>query len=168
MPRQCSETCLELLALELVRAYGRQSRVPPAAAVDAIGFRTGRQLAERYTANRARLGEPLEVIKFVCKEFWMEVFRKQVDNLRTNHRGTFVLKDNTFRWLAKLSVDPAPPAGAAATRAVASVAELARDYLVLPCALVRGALAHLGVNAAVTAEAAVPPACEFTVTIKPR
>ncbi len=35
--RQCSESCLELLSLELVRAYGRQSRVPPAAAVDAIG-----------------------------------------------------------------------------------------------------------------------------------
>jgi hypothetical protein len=35
--RQCSEACLELLSLELVRAYGRQSRVPPAAAVDAIG-----------------------------------------------------------------------------------------------------------------------------------
>ena len=61
----------------------------------------------------------------------------QVDNLRTNHRGTFVLKDNTFRWLAKLSVDPPRPAGAAAPRAVASVSELARDYLVLPCALVR-------------------------------
>ena len=38
----------------------------------------GRQLAERYTANRARLGEPLEVIKFICKEFWADVFRKQV------------------------------------------------------------------------------------------
>lgn len=33
----------------------------------------------------------------------------QVDNLRTNHRGTFVLKDQSFRWLAKLSVDPVPP-----------------------------------------------------------
>ena len=39
----------------------------------------GRQLAERYTANRARTGEPLEVIKFICKEFWVAVFRKQVD-----------------------------------------------------------------------------------------
>ena len=63
--------------------------------------------------------------------------RAQVDNLRTNHRGTFVLKDNTFRWLAKLLVDPPPPPGASAPRAVASVSELARDYLVLPCALVR-------------------------------
>ena len=33
----------------------------------------------------------------------------QVDNLRTNHRGTFVLKDLSFRWLAKLSTDPLPP-----------------------------------------------------------
>ena len=47
------------------------------------GFRTGRQLAERYTANRARLGEPLEVIKFVCKEFWTEVFRKQASACHT-------------------------------------------------------------------------------------
>ena len=61
----------------------------------------------------------------------------QVDNLRTNHRGTFVLKDNTFRWLAKLSVDPPPPPAAGAPRPIAGVAELARDYLVLPCALVR-------------------------------
>ncbi len=45
------------------------------------GFRVGRQLAERYTANRPRLGEPLEVIKFICKEFWAEVFRKQVTSL---------------------------------------------------------------------------------------
>ena len=42
------------------------------------GFRVGRQLAERYTANRPRMAEPLEVIKFICKEFWAEVFRKQV------------------------------------------------------------------------------------------
>ena len=41
--RQCSESCLELLALELVRAYGRQSRVPPAAAVDAIGTASCKQ-----------------------------------------------------------------------------------------------------------------------------
>ena len=37
----------------------------------------------------------------------------QVDNLRTNHRGTFVLKDLSFRWLAKLSTNPLPPVIAA-------------------------------------------------------
>ncbi len=39
----------------------------------------------------------------------LSVYSAQVDNLRTNHRGTFVLKDQSFRWLAKLSVDPVPP-----------------------------------------------------------
>ena len=30
--------------------------------------------------------DALEVIKFMCKEFWIAAFKKQVDNLRTNHR----------------------------------------------------------------------------------
>ena len=54
------------------------------------GFRVGRQLAERYTANRARLGEPLEVIKFICKEFWADVFRKQVTVLRCYMRPDYL------------------------------------------------------------------------------
>ena len=32
------------------------------------------------------MGDALEIIKFMCKEFWLAVFKKQVDNLRTNHR----------------------------------------------------------------------------------
>ena len=41
----------------------------------------------RYTTDRARFADSLEVIKFICKEFWSEVFKKQVDNLKTNrHR----------------------------------------------------------------------------------
>ncbi|BDA43192.1 Trafficking protein particle complex subunit 6B [Coccomyxa sp. Obi] len=163
--RTCSESCMELLSLELVHYYARQNNVPAPAAIEAIGFRVGRQLAERYTANRARLGEPLEVIKFICKEFWAAVFRKQVDNLRTNHRGTFVLKDAAFRWLSKLSVEPLPPGVPAGPN---PVAELARDYLVLPCALIRGALVHLGVESTVTADASNLPACDFTINIKSR
>ncbi|KAK9790584.1 hypothetical protein WJX73_006582 [Symbiochloris irregularis] len=106
--RQCSESCLELFAIELVNHYTQQTQTSTAASIDAIGFRVGRQLAERYTANRPRFGDPLDVIKFVCKEFWTDLFRKQVDGLRTNHRGTFVLKDHNFRWLSKLSPDPQP------------------------------------------------------------
>jgi hypothetical protein len=40
----------------------------------------------RITVDRPRFNEPLEVIKFICKEFWAELFQKQVDNLKTNHR----------------------------------------------------------------------------------
>lgn len=40
----------------------------------------------RYSKDRSRLGDTLEVIKFICKDFWQAVFKKQVDNLKTNHR----------------------------------------------------------------------------------
>lgn len=28
----------------------------------------------------------IDVIKFLCKDLWTLVFRKQIDNLKTNHR----------------------------------------------------------------------------------
>lgn len=43
-------------------------------------------LLGRYSKDKARLGDTLEVIKFICKDFWLAVFKKQVDNLKTNHR----------------------------------------------------------------------------------
>ena len=41
---------------------------------------------ERYTRDKAPMPEVLDVMKFVCKELWVEVFGKSIDNLRTNHR----------------------------------------------------------------------------------
>lgn len=40
----------------------------------------------RFSRDRPRCNEPLDVIKFICKDLWSLVFRKQVDNLKTNHR----------------------------------------------------------------------------------
>ena len=192
--RRCSETCLDLLAIQLVRYYQKQSLAPAAASIEAIGmrsfrarpfltssqsqmhavrtvtrvcdagFRVGRQLVERYTQNRPRLGEHLDVIKFICKEFWADLFGKTVDNLRTNHRGTFVLKDNNFRWVTRLSANQ-PGVG---TQAQQPTSGLAKDFLVLPCAIVRGALCHLGVDCAVSADCTVLPACDFTINLKMR
>lgn len=39
--------------------------------------------------ERPRFGDHLEAIKFICKDFWSEVFKKQIDNLKTNHRVSF-------------------------------------------------------------------------------
>ena len=33
------------------------------------------------------------------------MFRKPIDNLKTNHRGTFVLTDNRFQPLGRMSID---------------------------------------------------------------
>lgn len=40
----------------------------------------------RFTKDCSRFKDELDVLKFVCKEFWNGVFKKQVDNLRTNHQ----------------------------------------------------------------------------------
>lgn len=124
----------------------------------------GRQLVERYSQNRPRLGEHLEVIKFICKEVWADLFGKIIDTLKTNHRGTFVLKDSNFRWVTRLSANQQGSSAAAQS----SAAELAKDFLILPCAIIRGALCHLGVDCAVSADCASLPACDFTITLKTR
>lgn len=167
--REVAESCLEFLYIELVQSYerkdaecaenrdGRASR----AALESIGFQVGQQLAERYTIDRARFTDHLEVIKFICKEFWNEIFRKQVDHLKTNrHRALFVLQDDRFRWLRHLSL---PAEQTSNTEAVAK-------YLVFPCGLIKGALSSFGVNCEVTAEisedARKPTQCSFEVRIK--
>ena len=68
-----------------------------------------------------------------------------------------MLTDTRFRWLARLAGAPAGPQ----TDAVV------QRTLFLPCGLLRGALAGLGVPAVVTAEpGATLPSCSFTVRVK--
>ncbi|KAG7220421.1 hypothetical protein INR49_018259 [Caranx melampygus] len=68
-----------------------------------IGFRVGQGLIERLTKNTARFKDELDIMKFICKDCWTCVFKKQIDNLRTNHQGIYVLQDNKFRLLSQLS-----------------------------------------------------------------
>eukprot|EP00877_Chromochloris_zofingiensis_P013904 jgi/Chrzof1/8768/Cz03g23230.t1 len=160
--RRCAEVCVELLATEAVKHFNERQYGPAApAALEAIGFRVGRQLAERYSKDRPRLGDTLEVIKFVCKEFWQAIFKKQIDNLKTNHRGIYVLQDNNFRWLVKVAPVTALPDGTKAEY----LTKTAQSYLHLPCGILRGALTHLGVNCTVEADPKSLPSCSFTVKI---
>jgi hypothetical protein len=71
--------------------------------LDALGQHVGAQLAERLCHERPPFGDTLDAIKFVCKDVWSACWDKQVDNLRTNHRGVYVLQDNFFRPIARLS-----------------------------------------------------------------
>jgi hypothetical protein len=73
--------------------------------LDALGYRVGLGLVEKLSQYSARPTTALDMIKFICKDLWLVVFRKQIDNLKTNHRGTFVLTDNKFLALGRMSVD---------------------------------------------------------------
>ncbi|TIB71192.1 translation initiation factor 3, RNA-binding subunit [Wallemia mellicola] len=68
-----------------------------------VGTSIGHTVAERIKQTREPLNDNLEVIKLLCKEIWTFIYGKQLDNLRTNHKGTFVLHDNSYRPLVNLS-----------------------------------------------------------------
>ncbi|EMS62750.1 Trafficking protein particle complex subunit 6B [Triticum urartu] len=155
--------------MEMVAAYcGRFYAAKPelaAGRIEAIGFQVGHQLSERYTMERPRFTDHLEAIKFICKDFWSELFKKQIDNLKTNHRGTFVLQDNHFRWLTRVSLDPAVESTDATENDSGSLGDSAAQttsmLLYFPCGLIRGALTNLGIPCAVSADMSNLPACEL-------
>ncbi|XP_030279595.1 trafficking protein particle complex subunit 6b [Sparus aurata] len=118
-----------------------------------MGFRVGQGLIERLTKDTIRFKDELDIMKFICKDFWTCVFKKQIDNLRTNHQGIYVLQDNKFRLLGQLSAGK-------------QYLDQAPKYLTFTCGLVRGALTNLGVKSIVTAEVSTMPACKFQVMIQ--
>ncbi len=49
-------------------------------------MRTPADGRDRFSRDRPRFTDTLNIIKFLCKDMWTLVFRKQIDNLKTNHR----------------------------------------------------------------------------------
>lgn len=125
--------------------------------IEAIGFQVGLRLVERYTKDKPRFTDTLEIIKFICKDFWMEVYRKQIDKLQTNNRGVYMLQDNAHPVLARCS----PSASRQAT-----AKQMAALHIKFPSGLIRGALSGLGVVASVSAEVSELPKCQFTIKIQ--
>lgn len=144
-----------------------------AAKMERLGYDVGYRLSERLAqskslippVNAANKNQPptpaavqLEAVKFICKEFWMEVYQKQVDKLQTNHRGVFVLKDMEFKWLKRL------PGNQDLARVMAI------KILAFPCGLIRGAMANLGIVAVVScdflADGRNMSSCSFNIKIK--
>ncbi|KAK7951751.1 BET3 family protein [Apiospora aurea] len=124
--------------------------------LETLGYRVGLGLVERFSRDRPRFNDTLDVIKFLCKDLWTLVFKKQIDNLKTNHRGVYVLTDNAFRPLARMSTETG---GQAVLRA--------QPFLWFPCGIVRGALAALGINATVQAETSELPGAVFQIKTLP-
>ncbi|EON66645.1 hypothetical protein W97_05891 [Coniosporium apollinis CBS 100218] len=128
--------------------------------LEMLGYRVGLGVVERFSRDKPRFNDTLDVIKFLCKDLWTLVFRKQIDNLKTNHRGTYVLTDNTFAPLRRMSVE----------KGVDGTLARAQPFLFFPAGVIRGALASLGVNATVQAETSALPGATFqirTVGAKP-
>ena len=125
--------------------------------VENIGFDVGSRIAQKLVKDRPRLEATLDIIKFVCKDFWYQVYRKQIDKLQTNNRGVYMLQDNRHRILARCSASPEQEA---------SAKQLASIHAKYSSGLIRGALQILGVVASVAVEVPEHAACHFTVRIQ--
>ncbi|WBW74057.1 TRAPPI,II,III complex subunit Trs33 [Schizosaccharomyces osmophilus] len=117
-----------------------------------IGFQVGRKLAERLLLTRNRIVESIDVMRFLCRELWPIVFRKQLDNLKTNRKGTFVITDNYFFWFSKMT---------AATGT--EMKEYTTPYLYFPSGFIRGVMHTFGYPVQVIAQCPNLPTCIFQV-----
>ncbi|KAH8669836.1 transport protein particle component [Ilyonectria robusta] len=124
--------------------------------LEMLGYRVGQGLVERFSRDRPRFNDTLDVIKFLCKDLWSLVFGKNIDNLKTNHRGVYVLTDNAFRPFSRMSTEAG---GQAIVRA--------QPFLWFPCGIVRGALAALGIKTTVQAEINELPGAVFQIKTIP-
>ncbi|XP_040832520.1 trafficking protein particle complex subunit 6A [Ochotona curzoniae] len=151
----------EFLHQEMVAEFGDHDPDPSTpggqrvnlSILESLGFRVGQALGERLPQDTLVFREELDVLKFLCKDLWVAAFRKQMDGLRTNHQGTYVLQDNSFPLLL-------PMASGLQYR------EEAAKFLAFPCGILRGSLHTLGFRSSVTASVAALPACKFQVVIQ--
>eukprot|EP00965_Chrysotila_dentata_P131179 4336416-Pleurochrysis_carterae.AAC.2 len=94
MSKEVAESCFAMLHMEMVAlaagddvAEATPAQLQVAARrLESAGFEVGLRLVERHSKDRARFADTLDIIKFICKDFWYEVYRKQIDKLQTNNR----------------------------------------------------------------------------------
>eukprot|EP00184_Porphyridium_aerugineum_P007040 CAMPEP_0184698188 /NCGR_PEP_ID=MMETSP0313-20130426/4900_1 /TAXON_ID=2792 /ORGANISM="Porphyridium aerugineum, Strain SAG 1380-2" /LENGTH=205 /DNA_ID=CAMNT_0027157095 /DNA_START=206 /DNA_END=819 /DNA_ORIENTATION=+ len=107
--------------------------------LEAIGYDIGQRLVELISVDKDRFDNELDTVKFVCKDFWETAFGKQIDLLKTNRRGLYVLQDSNFKYTCNVSVNDGQE-----SRTI-------EEFTVFPCGLVCGALHRLGMKCRVTA-----------------
>ncbi len=80
---EVSESAFEFLLAEILAMPLPSSQLDSNTVLiqrlDSMGFDVGFRYVEKILSLQKFLGtEPLDVVKFVCKEFWEEVFKKKV------------------------------------------------------------------------------------------
>jgi len=152
-----SEEALDLLKQDKIFAPGRtdylddDKSMTDASVLNRIeqsGFEVGYKitdcivyLKESTEKTEIKLTDTLEIMKFICRDVWKAIYRKQMDNLRTNHIGTFILIDNCFRPLQRFQTSGGDE----------DTVKKSLPFLKFPCGLIRGILKSLGIDSVVKA-----------------
>lgn len=97
--------------------------------------------------------ELLNLMKFICRDVWKALYGKQMDNLRTNHKGTFVLIDNNFKTFQNFS----SPIG------LQDTVEKSKQYLWISSGIIKGVLKSFGIESLVTPEINTFPSVSYNI-----
>eukprot|EP00835_Amoeboradix_gromovi_P005007 NODE_432_length_8732_cov_0.302907.p6 type:complete len:144 gc:universal NODE_432_length_8732_cov_0.302907:6242-6673(+) len=73
--------------------------------VRAIGNSVGEQIVEIATFQTAPFHDPLACLKWIAKDFWNLVFKKNITHLKTDRKNTFILEDHEFKWIYSIQQD---------------------------------------------------------------
>ena len=116
----------------------------------AMGIRVGQVLQERLNVDAPRTQDEVDIVRFVCRDVWTNLFLKQIDKLKTDNKGAYYLIDNEFCLIKQ----------------VTDSMQYVRDiplFLEFTCGLVQGIFVQFGLSAIVTPEVTHPPTCMFKV-----
>lgn len=119
------------------------------------GFDIGLRISEliMFKSSNQKMVDILDIMKFVCRDVWRVLYGKQMSNLRTNHRGTFVLVDNSYKLIETLMSD----------KGNADTIKKCKNHLWFPCGVIRGILMSFGIEAEVHAEVNQFPSVTFNI-----
>ncbi|CDO96434.1 unnamed protein product [Kluyveromyces dobzhanskii CBS 2104] len=79
--------------------------------------------------------DALGMVRFICKEVWKQLYGKQIDNLKTNHRGVFYLFDYEFQPIQNFALDDDEKV----------LLDVVAPYIQVPLGVISGILTSLGV-----------------------
>ncbi|XP_015436746.1 PREDICTED: trafficking protein particle complex subunit 6B [Dufourea novaeangliae] len=145
----------EMVNYTLSKASNKKEKEEELSRLEWMGFSVGYRIIERLTRDCSRFKDELDMIKFICTDFWSSLYHKQIDNLRTNHHGVYMLQDNSFRLLNKVG-----------TNCNKQYLQESPRLLAFTCGLLRGSLANLGIISTVNAEISTLPSCKFHVQVQ--
>lgn len=155
------ETLFDYLHMAVVDYYNTENETDvesSALYLSQIGYRVGYALSERLSKENPRYRDELDTVKYLCKELWICLFKKQVDNLRTNHQGVYVIQDVKFRLLQQTLLTMNKP--------VDDINRLHTLYISYSTGLIRGIMTNMGYPCRVTTEI-VDFGVRFQIEIQP-
>jgi hypothetical protein len=141
------ETLFDYLHMAIVEYYNNENETDIDSSslyLSQIGYRVGYSLSERLSKENPRYRDELDTVKYLCKELWICLFKKQVDNLRTNHQGVYVIHDGRFRLLQQTLLTMNKP--------IDNINRLHTLYISYSTGLIRGILTNMGYPCRVTPE----------------